>query len=91
MVNVDTWHKIVSIMAEEEVTIEVEVEALVGEAEVMDELVLEEREVKMLGSLRGRRKKNLLQHQMVGWAKLSSESQQMECQWTLALITGFHC
>ncbi len=54
VVNVDTWHEIVLIIAEEEVTVEVEVEALVGEAEVVDELILEEREVKMPSWLRSR-------------------------------------
>ncbi len=39
-------------MAEDKVIIEEDAEVLVGEAEVEDELILEEREVKMLSWLR---------------------------------------
>ncbi len=85
--NEDTWLETVSIMAEDEVTIEDEAEVLVGEAEVEDELVLEEREVKMVSWLRRQRKKKPLQQQMVRWAKLNSKSRLMECWWTLTLIT----
>ncbi len=82
MAFVDTWHE--TVAAED---VEEEVAILVEEAEVEDELNLEEGEVKMPSWLRKRRKKKTLQWLMVRWAKPISESQLMECLWTHTLIT----
>ncbi len=78
----DTWLETVSIMAEDEVsmTIREEVEILVEEAEVEDELALEEGEVTMPNWIRKRGRKRIPHWQMVGWAKPNSESRLMECQ-----------
>ncbi len=83
MVFVDIWPKIASIMAEDAEEAKISVE----ETEVEDELNLEEGEVMMQSWHRKRRKKKILQRQMVRWAKPISKSRLMECQWSLILIT----
>ncbi len=83
----DTWLETASIMAEDEVAIGEEAEAMVEGAEVEDELALEEREMEMPNWLRRRRKKKIPQWQMVRWAKPISESRLRGCLWMLTLIT----